>query len=100
GERLYQFRLWDAATGKERGKFLQIDPEPLKIIYTPHLSISADGKLLAVRYNLLRFFKEGKTYRQEESGQLHVFDLETGRQLWHHDGEGMGILGAAFSPDG
>jgi WD40 repeat protein len=100
GERLYQFRLWDAATGKERCKCLQIDPEPLKAIYTPYLAISADSKFLVVRYNLLRFIKEDKRYRDEESGQLHVFDLQTGRQLWHHDGEGWGILGAAFSPDG
>src|SRR5262249_24118937 len=100
GEWLYQFRLWDAATGKERCKLFQIDPEPLKIIYSPYLSISADSKLLAVLYNLLRFFKEGKSYRKEESGQLHVFDLETGRQLWHQDGNGIGSYGAAFSPNG
>jgi WD40 repeat protein len=100
GERLYQFRLWDAASGKQRCKCLQIDPEPLKIIYSPHLALSADSKLLAVRYNLLRSIKEGKNYRDEESGQLHVFNLQTGRQLWYHDGKGWGILGAAFSPDG
>jgi WD40 repeat protein len=100
GERLYQFRLWDAATGKERCKCFQIDPEPLQIIYSPYLALSADSKLLAIRYNLLRFLKEGKTYRDEESGQLHVFDLKTGRRLWHHDGDGWGILGAAISPDG
>jgi WD40 repeat protein len=100
GERLYQFQLWDTASGKQRCKCFQIDPEPLKVIYSPHLVISADSKLLAVRYNLLRYIKEGKNYRDKESGQLHVFDLATGRQLWHHDGEGWGILGAAFSPDG
>ncbi len=100
GERLYQFRLRDAATGKERCKCFQIDPEPLRIIYSPYLAISADSKFLAIRYNLLRYIKEGKGYRDEESGQIHVFDLETGRERWRHDGEGMGILGAAFSPDG
>jgi len=100
GERLYQFRLWDAATGKERCKCLQIDPEPLKIIYSPSLAISADSKQLAIRYNLLRFIKEGKSYRDVESGQLHVIDLETGRELWHHERDGWGVTGAAFSPDG
>ncbi len=100
GERLYQFRLWDAATGKERCKCLQLDPEPLKHIYSPFLAISADSKLLAIRYNLLRYLKEGKDYRDEESGQLHVFDMESGRECWRNDGEGAGILGAAFSPDG
>ena len=100
GERLYQFRLWDVVSGKERCKCLQIDPEPLKIIYSPYLAVSTNSKLLAIRYNLLRSFKEGKSYRDEESGQLHVFDLETGRERWHHDGEGWSILGAAFSPDG
>jgi WD40 repeat protein len=99
-ERLYQFRLWDAATGKERCKCLQIDPEPLKDIYSPYVAISADSKFLAVRYNLLRWLREGKSYRSEESGQLHVFDLQSGRQLWHQDGQGWSIYGAAFSPDG
>jgi dipeptidyl aminopeptidase/acylaminoacyl peptidase len=100
GERTYQFRLWDAATGEERCKFLQIDPEPMSVTYSPHLAESPDGKLLAVRYNRLRYVKDGTSYRDEESGQLHVFDLQTGRPLWHHDGAGWSIAGAEFSPDG
>jgi len=100
GEDRYQFRLFDAATGNERCQFFQIDPEPLKIIYSSFLDISADSRLLALRYNLLRTTKEGNEYRDRESGQLHLFDLQTGRQLWHHDGEGWdSINGAAFSPD-
>jgi dipeptidyl aminopeptidase/acylaminoacyl peptidase len=99
GEHQFQFRLLDAATGKERGKIFQIDPEPLQSIYSPRLAFSKNSKLLAIHYNLLRYFKEGKNYRDEQSGQLHIFDLDTGRECWRHDGNGMGIGGAAFSPD-
>ena len=45
GQRLYQFRLWDAANGKERYKSFQIDPEPLTIIYSPYLTVSADMRV-------------------------------------------------------
>lgn len=96
----YQFRLWDTATGKEKSKVLQIDPEPLKIIYSPYMAISPDGKSLAVRYNLLRVTKIGKEYRDRENGVVHVIDLEKGRQRWSYEGEALGIMGAAFSPDG
>ena len=96
----FQFRLWDTASGKERAKLLQIDPEPLKSIYSPYAAISPDGKLLAVRYNLLRFTKVGKEYKDKENGVIHVIDLEHGRQLWTYEGEELGIYGADFSPDG
>lgn len=96
----FQFRLCDATTGKERAKVLQIDPEPLKIIYSPYVTISPDGKLLAVRYNLLRFTKVGKEYKDRENGVMHVVDLETGRPRWTYEGEELGIYGADFSPDG
>ncbi len=97
---LFQFRLWDAASGKERAKALQIEPEPLKIIYSPYLAISPDGKSLSVRYNLLRFRKVGKDYQDRENGVIHVIDVESGRPRWSHEGEAQGIYGAAFSPDG
>jgi WD40 repeat protein len=96
---LYHFRLWDVAAGKEKARALQIEPEPLKIIYSPYPAISPDGKSLSVRYNLLRFTKVGKDYRDRENGVLHVIDLESGRQRWEREGEGLGIYGAAFSPD-
>ena len=98
--RVYQFRLWDAVTETERCKFFQIDPEPSLVIYTPFLAISADSKRLAIRYNVLRSVPTGKTARLEESGQLRVFDLESGNQLWQHDGQGWSITGADFSSDG
>lgn len=97
---LFQFRLWDVASGKERAKVLQIDPEPLKIIYSPYLAISSDGKLLAIRYNLARYTKVGKNYKSQENGVIHVIDLENGRQLWTHEGDDLGIYGTDFSPDG
>jgi WD40 repeat protein len=100
GERLYQFHLWDAATGRGRYKLHQIDPEPLRIVYSPYLTVSADGKLLAIRYNVLRFIKEGKDYRRDNLFELHVFDLGSGRELWRRETVGRECLGATFSPDG
>jgi dipeptidyl aminopeptidase/acylaminoacyl peptidase len=97
---LYLFRLWDVAAGKERAKLLQIEPEPLKIIYTPDLAIAADGKSLVVRYNLLRFTRVGKDYQHRENGVVHLIDLGSGRQRWSHEGDALGISGAAFSPEG
>jgi WD40 repeat protein len=96
---LFQFRLWDVATGKEKAKVLQIEPEPLKIVYSPHLSISPDGKSLSIRYNLLRFIKVGKEYQDRENGVIHVIDLESGCQRWMQELNGLGIYGAAFTPD-
>lgn len=98
-ERRYEFFLLDAETGRPRGKFFTIEPEPLKVIYGQYVVMSRDNKLVAVHYNLLRRVKHGDKYQDMESGQLHVFDLETGRELWHHDGDGWGVYGADFSPD-
>jgi WD40 repeat protein len=97
--RFYQFRVWDVASGKEKAKVLQIEPEPLKIVYSAYVAISPDSKLLSVRYNLLRFTKVGKEYQDRENGVIHVIDLESGRQLWTQELEGLGIYGAAFTPD-
>jgi WD40 repeat protein len=97
---LFQFRLWDVAAGKERARLLQIDPEPLKVVYSPYLAVAPDGKSLAVRYNLLRFTKVGKDYRDRENGVVHVIDLGSGRQRWSHEWDGLGVYGADFSPDG
>lgn len=100
GKGLYRFRLWDVATGRERCKCFQIETEPLKTVWTPFLAISADSKHLAIYYNQRRYDKDGKEDHHQESGQLHVFDVQTGHQLWHHHGEGWAIQSAAFSPDG
>jgi WD40 repeat protein len=97
---LFQFRLWDVAGGKERARALQIEPEPLKVIYSPYLAMSADGKLLSVRYNLLRFTKVGKEYKDRENGVLHVIDPDSGRQRWARELDDLNIMGASFSPDG
>jgi WD40 repeat protein len=96
---LYQLRLWDVAGGKERARPVQIEPEPLKAIYSPYLAISADSKSLAVRYNLLRYTRTGKEYTDQENGVIHLVDLVAGRQSWSHEIEGVGIYGASFSPD-
>ncbi len=97
---IFQFRLCDAHSGQERARVLQIESEPLKTLYSPYLAVSADGKFLAVRYNVLRFTKVGKDYQSREYGLLHVIDLESGRQLWEREWDTLGIYGASFSPDG
>jgi WD40 repeat protein len=97
--RLYQFRHWDAVTWTERSKFFQIDPEPLKIIYSPFLAVSKDSRMAGVRYNYIRFTREGGNYRESPGCYLHVFDLSTGNQLWAKDVSGWESYGMAFSPD-
>lgn len=96
---LFQFRLWDVASGKERAKVLQVEPEPLRTTYSPYLEVSRDGKSLSIRYNLLRYTKVGKEYHDQENGMVHVIDVDSGRQRWSYEGDALGIYGAAFSPD-
>ncbi|MCS6977486.1 MAG: hypothetical protein NZM31_10830 [Gemmatales bacterium] len=98
-EQFYQFHVWDAASARPGNQFFQIEPRQDTVIYSPFLAFSPDSRLLAIHYNLLRRIHEGDIVRNEESGLLHVFELQTGRQLWHDDGQGWGILSAAFSPD-
>lgn len=97
---LYHYRLWDAATGQEKHRLLQLDPEPLTSMYTPTLTLSNDSKLMGVGYNLTRYIKEGKGYRREGLYMIHVVDLELGRERWRKELTDREGLGLAFSPDG
>jgi dipeptidyl aminopeptidase/acylaminoacyl peptidase len=97
---LYQLRLQDVPGGKERARPVQIEPEPLKVTYSPHVAVAADGKSLAVRYNLLRWTRTGKEYTDRENGVIHLIDVVAGRQRWSREVEGVGVYGASFSPDG
>ncbi len=97
---LYQYRLWDAATGGEKHKLFQIDPEPQTSMYTPTLALSKDGRLMAIRYNLIRYTKKGKDYLKERFYMVHVVDLQIGREGWRQELKAREGLGLAFSPDG
>lgn len=98
--RHYEFHLCDVNTHMLRCRFFELAPEDNTILYSPFLVISPNGNLLALHYNLLRRQKQGDTYQSEETGQLHIFDLTTGKQLWHHEDKGWGIYSATFSSDG
>jgi WD40 repeat protein len=100
-DRVYQFRLWDVATGKERSKFFQIDPEPAKSMWGPFVRESTDGKHLAVTSHTKQYAGNGKEIKVTISSPIYLFDLENGARAWQRevkDSEGGYAL--AFSPDG
>jgi WD40 repeat protein len=101
GERLYQFRLWDAATGKERLKFFQMDPEESISTWGPFVCESPDGRHLAVMSHSERYLREGKKVKTTKSSDVRLFDLSTGQLCWKREISGLeGGYAAAFSPDG
>src|SRR5262249_27979475 len=53
-----------------------------------------------VRYNVIRYTKEGKSYRDSDNCDIHVFDVDKGNEHWAQETIGTEVLGWAFSPDG
>ncbi len=70
-------RLWDVATGRERGRL--VTGRAFCIAFAPH------GHLLAVG---------------GYGGRLALWDVATGKELRHHDGHDGPIYSLAFSPGG
>ena len=74
-------RLWDAATGKERGR-LQI---PASEYLTVNFALSPDGKTLAATTG---------------HGAVSLWDLETGKCIAPFDAHAAPVVAIALSPDG
>ncbi len=84
--------IWNAETGERTREWKKI-AGPVS-----HLSLSPDGKMLAAAFSQRRngemLLPLAEAPRQED---LVVWDLNTGKELHHPKGYGMGAL---FSPDG
>jgi WD40 repeat protein len=83
-----EVKVWDAATGRE---VLSLRGHPGEII---GVAFSPDGTRLASAGLHL------DVQKQQTFGELKVWNLETGRELFSTPGPGGWGAGVAFSPDG
>src|SRR5262249_17264997 len=117
-------RLWEAATGKEIGRWRA---DPVWVYWTNALAVAPDGKLVASARSdgkiqlwqrasgrLLRtleghqqmatalaFAAGGQTLLSgSEDGTVRLWDVDAGRELWRAQAHKGQTWAAVFSPDG
>jgi hypothetical protein len=79
-----EVRLWDRSTGKPIRSFRVGDRALIG-----SAALSADGRLLAAQ-----------TMNGPTRATLHVWEVESGRELWHRDTTDLNVSDLCFSPDG
>src|SRR5207248_484100 len=87
-ERVYEVKLWDPATGQEKGSYGGGKNR------LHHLAFSPDGSLLAACSAVIS--PQGET----TAGEVYVWDLQSGNLLWQKAEHTDQVNGLAFSPDG
>jgi RNA polymerase sigma factor (sigma-70 family) len=89
----HSIRLWDAVTGRSVGVFA--DPGAVSNPYLPSrwlfcLAFAPDGKTVAA----------GEYERGWQFGNIHLWDITTGKKLLKINAHQRGVLDLAFSPNG
>jgi len=78
-------RLWDVASGKERGVFAN------HLAGESPAAFSPDGKVLAT---------VNDPPREPAAWNVRLWDTTTGKELCRHNGHRISVAAVAFSPDG
>ncbi|MBK9386064.1 MAG: WD40 repeat domain-containing protein [Planctomycetes bacterium] len=90
-------RLWDPTTGKQVRKLIA------SRIFVNCLAISPDGRRVLSTHGGALVASEGGTIAGAfggSDGQVHLWDLESGKELKAFDGHGEAVLCVAFLGDG
>jgi WD40 repeat protein len=81
-------RLWDVSSGK----LLRTFGELQDFYFTSSLAVSSDGKTIVTA--------GGVGGMRRDSGEVRLWDVDTGRSLGRYQGHAEDITCVAFSPDG